>query len=198
MNPKITVNTKKELKDIINNSPKTADLNHLDVSQITNLDRLFINTDFQGNISEWNVENVTSAGRAFDGCVNFNSNLSKWKPKKLRFAEYMFVGCESFNSDLTNFNLSYMSDMSHMFDGCTKFNGDVSSFDLEHTENVLYMFAGCESFNRDLSGWHLSKQSNKMAIFTNGFFKDVKTLEQYVEAHKSFKTLGPLFKLLYL
>jgi hypothetical protein len=42
-----------------------ADLNHLDVSSVTNMKKLFWGEDFNGSISEWDVSNVTDMERMF-------------------------------------------------------------------------------------------------------------------------------------
>ena len=46
-----------------------------------------------GDISEWDVSNVTSMTSMFDGCILFNQDLSKWNVSKVRWYSYMFDGC---------------------------------------------------------------------------------------------------------
>jgi len=52
------VTSKNELKRIIMSSPTNADLNYLDVSKISDMSYLFRKSEFNGNISEWDVSNV--------------------------------------------------------------------------------------------------------------------------------------------
>jgi len=49
--------TDKTIKEIVNNEIKrlglTADLNHIDTSQVTDMSYLFYDTNFDGDISQW-------------------------------------------------------------------------------------------------------------------------------------------------
>ena len=56
----VVVSTKQELMEIIKSSPVDADLNYLDVSNVTDMSGLFVTSEFNGNISKWNVSNVTN------------------------------------------------------------------------------------------------------------------------------------------
>ena len=136
---------KNELKDIIEKRLKEGnkvDLNDIDVSKITDMSKLFEDTDFNGNISEWDVSNVTNMSNMFFACKKLESigDISKW-------------------------DVSNVTDMRSMFYSCTYFNQDISGWDVSNVTDMSYMFAWCESFNQDLSSWDISKVRSKNDIF---------------------------------
>ena len=103
LNLKYTVNSKDELKVItkyiIRRIDSNANLNWIDTSKITNMDFLFINSVFNGDISEWDVSNVESMYSMFTGS-DFDGDISKWDVSKVADMRYMFQGCP-FNHDIS-------------------------------------------------------------------------------------------------
>ena len=59
---KIKVQSKEDLRKLISKTIKeqgnTCDLNFIDVSELTDLSFTFRNSEFNGNISDWDVSNV--------------------------------------------------------------------------------------------------------------------------------------------
>ena len=75
--PKTKEKLKAIIKKRIREEGSEVDLNDIDVSKITNMEDLFWGSDFNGDISNWNVSNVSNKERIFSYC----SIEEKYKPK---------------------------------------------------------------------------------------------------------------------
>ena len=114
--------TKEELIDIvlkrINKEGKKANLNDIDTSNITDMSYLFSVLDFNGDISKWDVSNVTNMSNMFYRCESFNQDISNWDVSKVISMWGMFCGCKDFNQDISSWDVSNVTDMQDMFYNC--------------------------------------------------------------------------------
>lgn len=77
------------------------------------MDRMFCQSNFNNDISKWNVSNVRNMYGMFEEATEFNQDISKW-------------------------NMSEVKDISHMFNGATNFNQDISQWDLSNIFSDVY------------------------------------------------------------
>jgi len=140
-----------------------ANLNHIDVCDVTNMSRLFsqpgndpldkYREKLNPDISEWNTSNVKNMSKMFWRCHSFNCDISGWDVSNVENMESMFEECYEFNQPIGNWDVSKVSNMHSMFWLCKKFNADISGWDMSNVKDMQSMLAYASEFDQDLSGW---------------------------------------------
>ena len=136
-------------------------------------------TNFNTDISWWNVENVRDMSALFAGAKKFNQPLKNRDTNKVYVMNYMFDWATAFNQPLTNWDTSNVVSMYRMFYKATSFNSDVSGWDLRKVTKLEAMFAWASSFNQPLTNWQTSDKLrwvNDMFGWASAFNQDVSCL----------------------
>ena len=139
-----------------------ADLNWIDTSGIYTMENLFYQSNFDGNISEWNVSNVENMSQMFYKSY-FNGDISKWNVSKVKTMYGMF-NSSWFKGDISNWDVSNVESMHGMFQ-YTHFNNDISGWDVSKCHDFENMFMNDTLFYQDLSNWKIKKFSNTNMMF---------------------------------
>ena len=161
--------------DSIKQYGTAVDLNFIDTSAVTNMSNLFDQEDFEGDVSGWDVSNVTTMQYMFSECKHFRCDLSQWNTRKVTDMHSMFRNCNEFDGKcLENWDVSKVLDMDSMFFNCESFNADLSRWDLSTLKYASHMFRGCINFE----GKGLDKWSTPMLAYIAEMFSGCKKFDQ--------------------
>ena len=179
--------TTQELKNMIYNEIEKhgieCSLNHICTSKITNMSGLFNGRNnfpllkkFNGDISLWDVSNVTNMSQMFESCYKFNGDISGWDVSNVTHMPGMFFEAKSFNQDISKWDVSKVIYASMMFCDAESFNQPIGNWNVSSMEYFNMMFNKAKSFNQDLSKWKFHKNHKKPK---DGPFDDCPIKEEY-------------------
>ena len=132
---------------------------------------------FNGDISNWNTQNVTSF-RSMFSCYSvatgvFNRNLNSWNTSNVTSMYDMFQN-QSFNGDISSWDTSSVTTMSYMFLYCSSFNQDINTkdytagnrlaWDVSSCTGFLSMFSGASSFNTSIDKWKIKTTGSAFSM----------------------------------
>jgi len=109
--------------------------------------------NFNADISQWNVSQVTSMCSMFWSARSFNGDISKWDTGKVITMYSMFYYASAFNQDIGSWNTEKVTHMYNMFAYASVFNQDIGSWNTEKVTTMGYMFDSASAFNQDISSW---------------------------------------------
>src|SRR3989339_867683 len=145
-----------------------GNISNWDVSNVNNMYSMFRGlTFFNQDLNNWDVSSVTEMRHMFRDATSFNGNISNWNISKISDTWYMFAYAISFNQNLTNWDTSKVINMDHMFYNATSFNGNISNWNTSSVTDMNNMFYNATSFNQDLSNWDVSSVINMDNMFYN-------------------------------
>ena len=100
-----------------------------------------------GNISDWDVSNVTNMNSLFEWKISFNDDISKWDVSNVTNMEYMFCNAFSFNKDIDEWDVSNVTNMKCMFMDACRFNKNIGSWNVSNVTTMEAMFRCATDFN---------------------------------------------------
>ncbi|MDG0967809.1 MAG: BspA family leucine-rich repeat surface protein, partial [Flavobacteriaceae bacterium] len=124
-----TIVSEQQLRSMISQG---EELTTVCTSKITDMSKIFRFSQFNGDISSWDVSNVTDMSWMFGvwgSSINpFDGDISHWDVSSVKIMKRMFLSSQ-FNGDISNWDVSSVTDMEGIFMD-SQFNGDISNWDV--------------------------------------------------------------------
>ena len=147
-----------------------------DVSQVTDMSQLFYhNPDFNYDIRNWDVSNVTDMRQMFYEASSFNQPIGNWDVSSVTDMGYMFYYATSLNQDISNWDVGNVTDMVNMFNTASSFNQPIGDWNVSGVANMYAMFYYTSSFNQPIGNWDVSGVTDMSWMFHNAgnFVQDI-------------------------
>ncbi|MBS8122417.1 BspA family leucine-rich repeat surface protein, partial [Candidatus Vampirococcus lugosii] len=157
--------------------------NRICTSHITDMSRVFSRRgeDFNQDIGNWDVSNVTDMEGMFLRAESFNQDISNWNVSNVTNMSMMFEEAKAFNNgckegdfscDLNDWDTSNVTTMKSMFSDAEAFNQDIGNWDTSNVESMTNMFLSStglgvsqNSFNQDIGSWDVSNVNYMNSTF---------------------------------
>ena len=140
------------------------DLTMWDTSTIQFMARMFKQSNFNGDISTWDVSNVENFFQFMQNGFNFSGDVSGWDISGATNLRSMFQNQPNFNSDISgwvlNNDLAITIGARQMFNGASSFNADISGWDTSRIGSMDRFLSGATSFTHSLADWDVGNVSN--------------------------------------
>ena len=150
---------------------------------------------------------ATSLREYFRECPNFNGEIGNWNVSNVTVMQSMFRGVlggtrNTFNRYIGDWNTSSVTDMSHMFDWCN-FNQDISTkvvtvggstytaWDMSNVIDISIMFRANQIFNQPIENWDTSNIQGMFGVFNsaNAFNRPIEIWDT-----SSVTSMGQMFQ----
>jgi|GEM_PF-1301291 len=143
------------------------DIGNWDVSNVTSMAAMFHDAHlFNHDLSAWDVSNVTSMHKMFRYARAFNGAIGSWDVSKVTNMSEMLFGASSFNQAIGNWDVSSVSTVNSMFQNASSFNQDIGSWDVSNVSDMQSMFRDAYAFNQGISAWDVSNVENMWDLFS--------------------------------
>lgn len=124
-------------------------------------------SQFNADLDDWDVSQVTSMAGVFSGARAFNGSLAGWDTSNVDSMEQMFYGAWAFNQPLEGFVTATTTNLDSMFDDARAFNGSLAGWDTSNVTTMRYMFSDAHAFNQPLAHFQTGNVTSMLSMFQN-------------------------------
>ena len=143
-----------------------GNISEWDVSNVTDMSYLFQYAySFNDDISEWDVSSVTDMSYLFQYAYSFNQDIGNWDVSNVTTMKELFAQAWVFNQNIGNWNTSNVVDMESIFQHALEFNQDIGNWDVSNVITMAQMFGNASAFNQDIGSWDVSNVTNMVNLF---------------------------------
>jgi len=153
-----------DISNLFDGSNFNQDISVWNVSGVTNMENMFAVTPFNQDITGWDVSNVTNMSSMFASATAFTQNISGWTTSACTDISNMFGNTQSFNQPLNSWDVSNVTFMNQtFFNGI--FNQPLDNWNVSACTQMQQMFMFNSVFNQDLSNWDTSNVETMGQMF---------------------------------
>ena len=164
--PSSIPNTVTNISFMFSRSNFNQNISSWNLVNVTNMSAMFyLNSSFNQNIGMWNVSNVIDMTSIFTFATGFNQNIGNWNVLKATDMTNVFNSASSFNQNISSWNVSNVTNMGSMFSYASNFNQNIGSWNVSNVTNMGGMLEGLYNFNQDISSWNVSKVTSMGSMF---------------------------------
>jgi surface protein len=146
-------------------------VNGWNVSNVTNMQGLFQQTQFNSPLDTWDVRKVTSMGGSSDNTEGmfkstpFNQDISMWQTDSLVLLGSTFYAATQFNQNINSWNVSKVTNMNGTFAFAYAFNQPLNNWNTSNVIGMYSTFWNATSFNQNINSWNVSKVTRMDRMF---------------------------------
>ena len=149
------------------NTSITPDVSRWDVSNVKDMYNMFYNTnhtDAHFDVSRWNVSKVEDMAGLFYKTKNTDIDVRHWDLSSVNYINGIFHSSQ-YNPDVSRWDVSKIEFLAGMFHNARSANPDVSRWDVSGATNLYQLFRQATSANPDVSRWDVSNVTNMKNMF---------------------------------
>lgn len=130
-----------DMSSMFRNSTYNGNISNWNVANVETMSFMFYESEFVGDLSQWNTSSLIYMRQIFAGSenksTNFNSDISGWNVSNVEDMLGSFYYNTSFNQDIGSWDVSSVLYMRSMFQEAASFNQDLSGWCVQNFYNGL-------------------------------------------------------------